>query len=157
MNVTVVKAVPAALAPRFLRGVLAAAAEEPGPAARLRGAGERPALAVKVTGDRELRRLNRRFLGEDRPTDVLAFPSGELGSGYLGDLALSWPAVRRQAAEAGHGVEVEAALLVVHGLLHLLGWDHANAAEEADMTAVTLACLRRAGVEPAAGRLQPAT
>jgi probable rRNA maturation factor len=106
-----------------------------------------------VTGDRELRRLNREFLGEDHATDVLSFPSGDVASGYLGDLALSWPTVLRQAEAFGHGPDVEAALLCVHGLLHLLGWDHATPAEEREMTALTLACLARSGVVPAGGRL----
>lgn len=156
LNVAVVKAVPAAIPPRFLRDVLTAAAAEPMVERRLAPAGERPALTVRLSGDRELRRLNRRFLGEDHATDVLSFPSGDMGSGYLGDLALSWPAVIRQAADAGHSDQVEAALLVVHGLLHLLGWDHANPAEEAEMTALTLASLRRAGLAAGAGRLAPA-
>ena len=146
-----VKAVRAPVAPGYLRGVLRAAAAEPAVAARLPAA---PAeLTLRVTGDRELRRLNRDFLGEDHATDVLSFPSGDAGGGYLGDLALSWPAVTRQAAAFGHPPEVDAALLAVHGLLHLLGWDHATPAEERDMVAVTLACLARSGLRPAAGRL----
>jgi probable rRNA maturation factor len=148
--VGVVKAVRAPLAPAFVRSVVAAAADEPAVAAALPvdGASE---LTVRVTGDRELRRLNREFLGEDHATDVLSFPGGE--GGYLGDLALSWPAVLRQAGEFGHAPEVEAALLVVHGLLHLLGWDHATPSDEGAMTGLTLACLARSGLRPAAGRL----
>ena len=157
LSVTVVKAVPAQLPPRLLREVLVGAAAEPDVARRLPAAGQPAELTVRLTGDRELRRLNRRFLGEDLATDVLSFPSGEPGGSYLGDLALSWPAVTRQAAAAGHSNEVEAALLAVHGLLHLLGWDHATPAEEAEMTALTVACLRRAGLAPAAGRLQSST
>jgi probable rRNA maturation factor len=155
----VVKAVPAPVAPRFLRAALLAAAGEPEVADRLAGraGADPPELTVRVTGDRELRRLNRTFLGEDHATDVLSFPGGEADPGYLGDLALSWPAVARQAAAAGHPPEVEAALLVVHGLLHLLGWDHAGQAEERAMTDLTLRCLQRAGVRPAGGRLQPST
>ena len=110
-------------------------------------------VTVRVTGDRELRRLNRQFRGEDHATDVLSFPSGDLASGYLGDLAMSWPAVRRQAEAFGHPPETEAALLVVHGFLHLLGWDHATPREEREMRRLTLACLARAGLQPAAGRL----
>lgn len=157
LEVTVVKAVRAPVAPDFLRGVLGAAASEPEVGQRLSRLPERAELTVRVTGDRELRRLNRAFLGEDHATDVLSFPSGDAASGYLGDLALSWPAVVRQAAEARHEPDVEAALLVVHGLLHLLGWDHATSEQEAAMTAVTLAGLQRAGVRPSAGRLQAAT
>jgi probable rRNA maturation factor len=153
VRIEVVKAVRAPLAPAFLRAVLAHAASEPAVASALRAAGPDPELTVRVTGDRELRRLNSRFLGEDHATDVLSFPSGELESGYLGDVAVSWPAVTRQAEAFGHPAEVEAALLVVHGLLHLLGWDHAAPEEERTMTALTLACLARSGVRPAGGRL----
>src|SRR2546429_5594536 len=136
-------AVPAPLKPALLRSVLREAAAEPAVAAALEPAGPEPELTVRVTGDRELRRLNRRFLGEDHATDVLSFPSGDLQSGYVGDLALSWPAVARQAAASGHPPEVEAALLAVHGLLHLLPWDHANPDEEQAMTPLTLACRLR--------------
>lgn len=157
LRVEVVKALRAPLAPAFLRSVLAAAAEEPAVAAAAGAAAE---LTVRVTGDRELRRLNREFLGEDRATDVLSFPGGEDAAAvrpaegrYLGDLALSWPAVGRQASAFGHPPELEAALLAVHGLLHLLGWDHATPAEEREMTRLTLACLARSGLRPAPGRL----
>ena len=148
-----VKAVRAPVTPAFLRGVLAAAIAEPAVADAAAPAGSEPEVTVRVTGDRELRRLNREFLGEDHATDVLSFPSGDLSSGYLGDLALSWPAVRRQAEAFGHAPDVEAALLAVHGLLPLLGWDHATPREERKMTRLTLACLARAGLEPSAGRL----
>jgi probable rRNA maturation factor len=153
IEVEVVKAVRAPLAPAFVRAVLAAAAAEPQVADALRRGGGGPALTVRLTGDRELRRLNREFLGEDHATDVLSFPSGDVAEGYLGDLALSWPAVLRQAEAFGHPPEVEAALLAVHGLLHLLGWDHASPAEEREMTRLTLACLARGGLEPAPNRL----
>ncbi len=143
-----VKAVRAPLRPAFLRSVLAAAAEHPAVLAALPAD---PSLTVRITGDRELRRLNRAFLGTDHTTDVVSFPDG--GGGYLGDLALSWPAVSRQASGFGHPQAVEAALLSVHGLLHLLGWDHAATAREAEMTALTLACLARSSISPAAGRL----
>ena len=151
-----VKAVAAPVSPAFLRGVLAAAASQPA-VARALSDQERLALpaelTVRITGDRELRRLNRQFLGEDHATDVLSFPTGDPASGYLGDLAVSWPAVRRQAEAFGHGPETEVALLVVHGFLHLLGWDHATPAQERGMSRLTLACLARAGLRPAAGRL----
>jgi probable rRNA maturation factor len=153
MRVEVVKAVRAPLAPAFLRAVLAAAVEEPAVAAAAEPACPALELTVRVTGDRELRRLNREFLGEDHATDVLSFPSGDLASGYVGDVALSWPAVCRQAETFGHAPEVEAALLAVHGLLHLLGWDHATLPEEREMTRLTLACLARSDLAPAIGRL----
>ena len=152
LRVEVQKSVRAPVAPGLLRGVLVAAVEEPAVSARLPD--REPEMTVRIAGDRQLRRLNREFLGDDQATDVLSFPSGELGSGYLGDVALSWPAVVRQAVEHGHGQEVEAGLLAVHGLLHLAGWDHASPGEEREMTRLTLACLARAGIVPAAGRLQ---
>jgi probable rRNA maturation factor len=149
LRVEVVKAVPAPFRPGDLRGALGAALGVPEIAARLAGAGT---LVIRVTGDRELRRLNRSFLGDDHPTDVLAFPSGD-AQGHLGDLAISWPAVRRQAAEHGHPDFAELALLAVHGFLHVLGWDHARERERIEMTRLTLAALARAGVEPAPGRI----
>lgn len=154
LDVAVVKAVRAPLPPQSLRTALQAALREPVVRAAVRDLPEPLALTVRVAGEREVRRLNREFLGEDHATDVLSFPSGTAaGDGYLGDLALSWPVVRSQAAAYGHDPEVEASLLCVHGLLHLLGWDHTTPAEEAEMTARTLACLALADVYPAAVRL----
>ena len=149
LHVELVKAVSAPFRPADLRAVLTAAQGVPEIAARMPAAA--PGLAIRVTGDRELRRLNRDFLAEDHTTDVLAFPSGD--AGHLGDLAVSWPAVRRQAAEHGHGEFAELALLSVHGLLHVLGWDHATEAERVEMTRLTLAALGRAGIELAPGRI----
>jgi probable rRNA maturation factor len=76
-----------------------------------------------VTGDRELRRLNLQFLGKDCATDVLSFPSGEPG-GSLGEIAISAERAAGQARQFGHPVEQEIAILMLHGLLHLLGMDH---------------------------------
>jgi len=76
-----------------------------------------------VTDDRELRRLNRDFLGKDYPTDVLSFPSGESGA-FLGELAISANRAHAQGAAFGHSVESEICILMLHGLLHLLGMDH---------------------------------
>ena len=75
------------------------------------------------TDDRELRRLNRQFLGRDYPTDVLAFPSP--GSDrFLGEMAVSLQRTAEQASQCGHGLEEEAGILMLHGLLHLLGMNH---------------------------------
>ena len=72
-----------------------------------------------LTDDRELRRLNRRFLGKDYPTDVLSFPEEPLG-----ELAISVERAKDQAADFGHTVEDEIGILMLHGLLHLTGQDH---------------------------------
>ena len=82
-------------------------------------------LGVRFAGDRALRRANRGFRGRDAPTDVLSFPGGPTPEGrHLGDLLISVPAARRQAAAAGHGVERELRVLLLHGVLHCLGHDH---------------------------------
>jgi probable rRNA maturation factor len=79
-----------------------------------------------ITGDAELRRLNRDFRSKDYATDVLSFPAatGVRGSLRLGDLAISLARARAPAREFGHTTEQEVRILMLHGLLHLLGMDH---------------------------------
>lgn len=148
MEAEVVKAVRAPVRPAFVRRVLARATEVAEVGARLPGSPS--TVAVRITDDAELERLNRTYAGEAHATDVLSF-EGE--GDHLGDVAISWAAVERQAAEYGHSSECELALLCVHGLLHLLGWDHATAAQRREMTRLTLAALERSGVELAPERL----
>jgi probable rRNA maturation factor len=81
------------------------------------------AFDTLITGDAEIRRLNRDFRGQDYPTDVLSFPSGDPAVS-LGDLAISLNRARAQARQFGHTVEQEIEILMLHGLLHLLGFDH---------------------------------
>jgi probable rRNA maturation factor len=91
-------------------------------------AGGRP-FDTLVTGDAELRRLNRDFRGKDYATDVLSFPSATSRARSrtaLGDLAISLNRARAQAREFGHTTEQEVRILRLHGLLHLLGMDHEN-------------------------------
>jgi probable rRNA maturation factor len=76
-----------------------------------------------ITGDAELRRLNREFRKQDHPTDVLSFPSGN-DNGFAGEIAISFDRARAQATERGHAVEQETRVLMLHGLLHLIGFDH---------------------------------
>jgi rRNA maturation RNase YbeY len=78
-------------------------------------------FGARFVGDREMRRANRHFRGNDRTTDVLSFP-GE--NGHLGDVLVSVPAARRQATAAGHNVDQELKILLLHGVLHCLGYDH---------------------------------
>jgi probable rRNA maturation factor len=101
-------------------------------------------LGVAVTDDETVRRLNREYAGEDHATDVLAFSlrEGEAfvppdGVMRLGEVIISYPTAERQAAEAGRPVDAEIAHLLVHGILHLLGYDHAEAEEERVMRART--------------------
>lgn len=83
------------------------------------------AFTCLLTGDKELRRLNRQFLGHGYTTDVLSFPAGE-PMGPLGDIAISLERAKAQAAEHGHRIEEEVRILLLHGVLHLVGHDHEN-------------------------------
>lgn len=86
---------------------------------------EEATLGVRFASDRELRRVNRDYRGKDKPTDVLSFPGGPDGEGHhVGDILISLPTARRQAAERGHAPEREVRTLLLHGLLHCLGYDH---------------------------------
>lgn len=89
-------------------------------AVRLRGE-----VSVLFTTDRAIRKLNRQFREKNKATDVLSFPAaGPAAAGMAGDLAISVPTARRQAAEQGHTLAVELKVLLLHGLLHLAGYDH---------------------------------
>jgi len=135
VEVQVAPAFVGALSPEQLQAVAEAV---------LRSEGRSGQLALVVTDDEGIQELNRDFLGVDEPTDVLAFSAKEEGGlfvtapeaeAYLGDLILSYPRAVAQAGELGHPVELELKLLVVHGLLHLLGYDHAAEEEKAVMWA----------------------
>jgi probable rRNA maturation factor len=94
-----------------------------------------------IAGDDRLKELNRRFLGLDRATDVLSFADGErlpTGTVLLGEIAVSLDAARRQARELGHGEERELEELVLHGTLHLLGYDHVRDRGEMNEIELTL-------------------
>jgi len=117
-------------------------------AARILNLPAETVTVLTLTGDEHLREYNRRYRGLDEPTDVLAFAAQETPKDqrfqappgtedWLGDIVISLPRARRQAREAGHPVNDEVRLLAVHGFLHLLGYDHAEPAEEAGMTALT--------------------
>lgn len=94
-------------------------------------------VSVVLTDSRRLQKLNRDYLGIDAPTDVLSFPASESDpeteARYLGDILISVPYARESARKAGHSPEAELQLLVVHGVLHLLGHDHARPRQKARM------------------------
>ncbi len=95
-------------------------------------------LTIELGSDPQIQALNRDFLGNDKPTDVLSFPSGgekdpETGNDYLGDIFISLSRASEQAQKAGHPVDAEIALLTVHGVLHLLGHDHGTPGEKTRM------------------------
>ena len=80
---------------------------------------------VLVTSSSELRSLNRRFRGKDQPTDVLSFPPAPgLVNGLAGDIAISADIARQNARQLGHSAAQEIKILVLHGVLHLAGYDH---------------------------------
>jgi probable rRNA maturation factor len=82
----------------------------------------RGTVVIAMITDARMRRINRQFRRKDYATDVLSFPAMLPGS--LGELAIGTGVMRRQAREAGHSEAVEARILALHGLLHLLGYDH---------------------------------
>ena len=96
-------------------------------------------LSVSLVGDRHMRQLNRRFRHRDRSTDVLAFAFREARAPhgfhrvarYLGDVVIALPTARRQAEVAGRPVDEELVTLLIHGLLHLCGYDHERSKGEA--------------------------
>ena len=90
-----------------------------------RNAGLRGAVDVMLTGNRDLRALNRRFRGKNQPTDVLSFPAGQTPrNGFAGDIAISVDIAARNARRLGHATAEEIRILCLHGLLHLAGFDH---------------------------------
>jgi probable rRNA maturation factor len=107
-------------------------------------------MTIVLTNDAQLHELNREYLGVDAPTDVLSFPADEedpeTGIPYLGDILISIPRAAQQAQAAGHPVEAEAQLLVVHGTLHLLGHDHAEAEEKARMWQAQAGVMSKLGL-----------
>ena len=82
----------------------------------------RGAVAVAIVANTRVRQLNRRYRGKNVATDVLSFPADEPGE--LGDVVIALGVARRQAAQAGHSLSTEFRVLALHGLLHLLGYDH---------------------------------
>jgi probable rRNA maturation factor len=99
-------------------------------------------VSFVLTTDEQIQKLNKEYRGKDKPTDVLAFAQreGEFGSlagALLGDVIVSVPTAERQARAAGKPLLDELTMLLAHGLLHLLGWDHDTAAKDRRMRAET--------------------
>jgi probable rRNA maturation factor len=112
-------------------------------------------ISILLTDEHRIRTMNREFRGFDESTDVLSFPFEspvEDDDDYLGDIVIALPMAEAQASTAGHSLGDELSLLVVHGVLHLLGHDHADAAEKASMWQAQHAVLAALGLE----RIAPA-
>ncbi len=110
-------------------------------------------LSIRLADDAEQRRLNRDWRGIDRPTNVLAFPGWEPGAPLpagapwlLGDVSLAYETVAREAQQQGKPFSDHFRHLVVHGVLHLLGYDHATASEAKQMEALETSILAGLGV-----------
>lgn len=120
-------------------------------------AAPRAELSVLFTDDRSMQGLNRDYRGKDKPTNVLAFASEEAAPSVepddtvrerlLGDVVLAFETVRDEASAAGKPIAHHVSHLIVHGVLHLLGFDHQRAAEARAMEALETAALARLGID----------
>jgi probable rRNA maturation factor len=131
---------PAETARRAARAALEAAPVPPGPA---------QGVTLVLSDDGELRELNRLWRGKDRPTNVLAFPSGPNWPGRdaaLGEVILSFETLAREAEGAGRPLGHHLSHLVVHGVLHLLGYDHDRPAEARRMEGLEVKLLAGLGI-----------
>jgi probable rRNA maturation factor len=120
--------------------------------ARVAPARVRGEVAIALVSDARSRALNRAYRRKDRPTDVLSFPASSADNGtapshdadgLLGDIVIAAGVARRQAKEAGHSEQTELRVLAVHGLLHLLGYDHHDTKAAARMAAAERRLLRK--------------
>ena len=118
-----------------------------GDAARAAGGGNRE-ISVLFCGDRRMAGLNRRWRRKNRPTDVLAFPAGHDGARFLGDIVISVPYATRQARRRGDSPAREMDRLLVHGYLHLLGYDHET--DNGEMDSLEAKVRGRLGIAEAA-------
>jgi probable rRNA maturation factor len=112
-------------------------------------------LTIVLTDDAAVQALNRQHRGVDTPTDILSFPAAALPDDitdeapYLGDLIIAFPYAKAQAERENHALLDSLALLVVHGTLHLLGYDHDTPENRAAMWAEQAAALRQLGIDEA--------
>jgi probable rRNA maturation factor len=110
-------------------------------------------VSLLLTGDRQVRDLNRRFRGQDRPTNVLAFPAPQNPERFLGDVALAYGVCIREAEDQRKPLAHHLQHLVAHGVLHLLGYDHVSDAQAQAMEGLERALLAGLGIpDPYAAR-----
>ena len=116
------------------------AAEAALAASRLKGN-----LTVLLSNDAKLKSLNHEFRGKNKPTNVLSFPAAG-ADGYRGDIAIAYGVARKEAAASGKALNDHACHLVVHGVLHLAGYDHERAADAKVMEPLEVKILKRLGI-----------
>jgi probable rRNA maturation factor len=116
-------------------------------------------LSIALSSDENVALLNARYRGKAKPTNVLSFPPGAgTASGYLGDIVLARNTVEREACEQGVSLAHHVQHLVVHGILHLLGYDHGTAADAERMEELEVKILSKLGVaDPYTGALETGT
>ena len=107
-------------------------------AAKLKGG-----FTILLADDKKLRALNRDFRGKDKPTNVLSFPASD---GYAGDIAIAYAVTRREAKDADKNFADHASHLVVHGVLHLAGYDHERPKDAKLMEPLEVKILKRLGI-----------
>lgn len=109
-------------------------------------------ITLRLTNDAEMRQLNQTFRGFDKTTDVLAFVQNEIDPEtnrlYLGDIIISTERAAQQAHDEGHPIDHEAAILVIHGTLHLLGYDHAEPEGKNEMWKIQKEIFNRLNKQP---------
>lgn len=109
-------------------------------------------LSLLFTGDARMQEINRDWRSQDKPTNVLSFPGqdmqpGEIAGAILGDVVLSWETVEREAALEGKSIESHLTHLIVHGILHLFGYDHEDEAQAAQMEGAERRALQELGID----------
>ena len=102
-------------------------------------------VSLLLTNDAEIQTLNREWRGKDKPTDVLSFPASELDAPFLGDIAVSLGVTREDAAAREIALDRHLSHLLIHGLMHLLGHDHKDDTEAAEMESLEIAALASLG------------
>jgi probable rRNA maturation factor len=98
-------------------------------------------ISVLLTNDKEVHALNKKFRQKDKPTNVLSFPDGE--NGYLGDIAMSLDTLQREAKEENKPLENHFTHLLIHGVLHLMGYDHETDEEQNEMESLEIKILKK--------------
>ncbi|MBA2919886.1 rRNA maturation RNase YbeY [Sphingomonas sp. MAH-20] len=151
-----------ALATQAVKAALAAT-----PHAELATTPELVEVSVRLTSDEEVHALNRQYRGKDKPTNVLSFPmvqpdlletvsqNGDDGELLLGDIVLAHGVCAREADEKGVALEAHATHLIVHGLLHLLGYDHQGSAEAEHMESLERDVMARLALHDPYNRDEP--
>lgn len=102
-------------------------------------------VSLLLTGDDEIQALNRDWRGKDKPTDVLSFPASPLDAPFLGDIAVSLGVTQKDAETRGIALDQHLSHLLIHGLMHLLGHDHKDDTEAAEMESLEIAALASLG------------